>query len=77
VELLFCSQADATQVFKRTGTMPEIAHGMLELSKALYVVLTFAEQGAMLWDRKEWQHEPARPTRNLDRLGGGDALAQA
>ena len=75
VELLFCSQADATRVFKCSGTMQELAQGMLELSKARYIVLTFAEQGAMLWDGKEWQHEPARPTRIIDRLGAGDALA--
>jgi len=75
VEFLFCSQADATRVFNCTGTMKEIAQGMLERSRARYVVLTFAEQGAMLWDGNEWQHEPARPTRIIDRLGAGDALA--
>ena len=75
VELLFCSQADATRLFNCTGTMREIAKGILERSKARYVILTFAEQGAMLWDGKEWQHEPARPTRIIDRLGAGDALA--
>lgn len=75
VELLFCSQADATRIFNCKGTMQEIAHGMLEISKAHYLVVTFAEQGGMLWDGKEWQHEPARPTRIIDRLGAGDALA--
>ena len=75
VELLFCSQADATRVFNCTGTMQEIARGMLEHSDARYIVITFAEQGAMLWDGKEWHHEPAQPTRIIDRLGAGDALA--
>jgi len=55
--------------------MQEIAQEMLEFSKAHYIVITFAEQGAMVWNGKEWQHEPARPTRIIDRLGAGDALA--
>jgi len=75
VELLFCSHADATRVFNCKGTMQEIAQEMLERSRARYIVITFAEQGAMLWNGKEWQHEPARPTRIIDRLGAGDALA--
>lgn len=75
VELLFCSQADAVRLFHCTGSMEEIAQGMLELSQARYVVVTFSEQGALLWNGKEWQHEAARPTRIIDRLGAGDALA--
>jgi 2-dehydro-3-deoxygluconokinase len=75
VELLFCGQADAVRLFHCTGTMQEVAQGILELSKAKHVVLTFADQGALLWNGKEWQHEPARPTRIVDRLGAGDALA--
>jgi 2-dehydro-3-deoxygluconokinase len=39
------------------------------------MVVTFAEQGALLWDGKEWRHEPARSTNIIDRLGAGDALA--
>jgi len=75
VELLFCSQADANRIFNCTGTMQEIAQGLLEIIRARYFVVTFAEHGAMLWDGKEWRHEPARPTRIIDRLGAGDALA--
>jgi 2-dehydro-3-deoxygluconokinase len=75
VELLFCNQTDARRVFNCTGTMQEIAQGMLERSQARHVVITFAEQGAMLWNGKELRHEPARPTRIIDRLGAGDALA--
>ena len=75
VELLFCSQADARRVFGCAGSMQEIAQGMLELSKAEHVIVTFAEQGALLWNGNDWQHEPARPTRIVDRLGAGDALA--
>ena len=75
VEILFCSQADARRIFGCTGSMQEIAQGVLEISKAQHVIVTFAEQGALLWNGKDWQHEPARPTRILDRLGAGDALA--
>lgn len=75
VELLFCSQADARRVFNCTGTIQEIGRGMLELSKARHVIVTFDEEGAWLWNGKEWQHEASRPTQIIDRLGAGDALA--
>jgi 2-dehydro-3-deoxygluconokinase len=75
IELLFCGQADAARLFHCKGSMQEVAHGVLELSKARHVVVTFGEQGALLWNGNEWQHEPARPTRIVDRLGAGDALA--
>jgi 2-dehydro-3-deoxygluconokinase len=75
VELLFCSARDATHLFDCQGTMQEIAQGMLELSHAKYVVITVGEQGALLWDEKEWLYEAARPTQIIDRLGAGDALA--
>jgi 2-dehydro-3-deoxygluconokinase len=75
VELLFCGQVDAARLFHCTGSMQEVAQRILELSKAKHVVLTFADQGALLWNGNEWQHELAHPTRIVDRLGAGDALA--
>jgi 2-dehydro-3-deoxygluconokinase len=75
VELLFCSQADAKRLFNCSGTMQEIAEGMLELSQARQVVITFGREGAMLWDGTRWQHEPAPSVQMVDRLGAGDALA--
>src|SRR5215216_2330062 len=75
VDLLVCSQADARRLFQCTGSMIECAQGLLARSQARIVVVTFAEQGALLWNGQDWQHEPARPTRILDRLGAGDALA--
>jgi 2-dehydro-3-deoxygluconokinase len=75
VEVLFCGQADAKRLFHCTGTMQEIAEGMLALSKAQHVIVSFADQGALLWNGTEWHHESARPTHILDRLGAGDALA--
>ncbi|HJQ14876.1 MAG TPA: sugar kinase [Anaerolineales bacterium] len=74
-ELLFCSQADAARLFHCAGSMQEVAEGVRALSKARHVLVTFGEQGALLWNGTEWQHEPARPTRIVDRLGAGDALA--
>lgn len=74
-ELLFCSQADAIRLFHCSGSNREIATRLHELSRARFVVVTFAEQGALLWDGDQWLHEPARPTRIVDRLGAGDALA--
>jgi 2-dehydro-3-deoxygluconokinase len=75
VELLFCSARDATRLFNCSGTIQEVAQRMLEISQAKYVVITVGEQGALLWDGKEWLHEKARPTQIIDRLGAGDALA--
>ena len=48
---------------------------MLDRSQARYVVVTFGAEGALLWNGKEWQHQPARPVKIMDRLGAGDALA--
>ena len=75
VELLFGSQVDAKRSFGCIGSMQETAQGMLELSKAHRMVLTLGQQGALLWDTKEWQHEPARLARIVERLGAGGALA--
>lgn len=75
VELLFCNQGDAKRVFGCTGSTGEIAQSLLETSKARQVVMSVAEEGALLWDGKGWQQEPARLTRIVDRLGAGDALA--
>jgi 2-dehydro-3-deoxygluconokinase len=75
VELLFCSQADAKRLFHCAGSTQEVAQEMLELSKARYVIVTLAEEGAQLWNGREWIHETARSTQIIDRLGAGDALA--
>lgn len=74
-ELVFCSQADAARLFQCTGSMQEVARGILELTGAKHVIVSFSDQGALLWNGREWLHEKARPTRIVDRLGAGDALA--
>jgi 2-dehydro-3-deoxygluconokinase len=75
VEILFCSQTDAQRLFDCHGTMREVAQCLLDLSRARCVVVSFGDQGALLGNGNEWQHEPARSTRIVDRLGAGDALA--
>lgn len=75
VELLFCSAVDAARLFGCTGSMQEVAQAMRQHSAANAVVVTFGDQGALLWDGKTWLHEAARPTQIIDRLGAGDALA--
>lgn len=75
VEILFCSQIDAMRIFGCKGEMQQIAAGMLEISHAKHAVITFGEQGVLLWNGKEWIHQPSRPTKIIDRLGAGDALA--
>jgi 2-dehydro-3-deoxygluconokinase len=75
VEILFCSQLDARRLFGCSGDMQAIGAGMLEISHARHVAITFGEQGALLWNGKEWIHEAARPTKMIDRLGSGDAFA--
>jgi 2-dehydro-3-deoxygluconokinase len=75
VELLFCSARDATHLFDCRGTIQEVAQRMSEISHAKSIVITNSDEGALLWDGKEWLYEPARPTQIIDRLGAGDALA--
>lgn len=75
VELLFCSQADASRLFHATGSMQEVVQRISAISHARTVIVTFADQGALLWKDKKGHHEPAVPTRIVDRLGAGDALA--
>jgi 2-dehydro-3-deoxygluconokinase len=75
VELLFCSANDATHIFNCKGSNQEIAQALLEISHAKYIVITIGEQGALLWNGREWLHEPTRTTQIIDRLGAGDALA--
>jgi 2-dehydro-3-deoxygluconokinase len=76
VELLFCSAVDAARLFGfQAGSMQEVAQSMRERSAANTVVVTFGDQGVLLWDGKTQLHEAARPTQIVDRLGAGDALA--
>jgi len=75
IEVLFCSANDAKRLFNCKGSDLEISQRMLEISQAKYVVITISEQGALLWNGKEWLREPARATQIIDRLGAGDALA--
>ena len=75
IELLFCSSGDAARLFNCKGSDLEISQQMLNISHAKYVVITIGDQGALLWNGKEWLRESARATQIIDRLGAGDALA--
>ena len=75
LELLFCSLTDAQRLFHYQGSNQEVAEQLLTHSRARYLVLTIGEQGALLWNGKEWCHEPSRATQVIDRLRAGDALA--
>lgn len=75
VDLLFCSAIDAARLFGCTGSMQEVAQSMRERSAANTVVVTFGDQGALLWNGNTSLHQTARPTQIIDRLGAGDALA--
>jgi 2-dehydro-3-deoxygluconokinase len=75
VELLFCSRLDAERLFGCKGSHSEVAQAMLQRSSARHVIISIGREGALLWNGKEWLHEPARPTQIMDRLGAGDALA--
>ena len=74
-EILFCSQRDATRLFDFDGSREEIAQELLTHNGAKYIVITLAENGVFLWDGKDAIYEAARPTKIIDRLGAGDALA--
>jgi 2-dehydro-3-deoxygluconokinase len=74
-DLVFCSQADATRLFGCTGSMQETAQLLLDQIQVPALVTSFGADGALCWDGAGWQHEPARQTRIIDRLGAGDALA--
>lgn len=75
VELLFCGQSDARQLFDCTGSPEQIVQGLTERSNAHHIVVTLGDGGVVAWDGAEYWHEPALPVQIVDRLGAGDALA--
>lgn len=75
VELLQCSGLDARRVFGLTGTPEAILHGMIDLSGARRVAVTFGAEGLLAWDGERVLRQPAVPVTIVDRLGAGDALA--
>lgn len=74
-DLVFCSQSDATRLFGCTGSMQETAQKLLSQIQVPALVTSFGAEGVLCWDGISWQHEPARQTQIIDRLGAGDALA--
>lgn len=75
VTLLFCSFADAQQIFGLDGTPEERAERLRALSGAQCVILTLQGEGVIASEGKAILRAPAQPAHILDRLGAGDALA--
>lgn len=74
-DLLFCKADDAVRLFGAAGTPAQMLEHMRQVASARQVVLTLGAQGVLGTDGASVWHEPAVPTRILDRLGAGDALA--
>jgi 2-dehydro-3-deoxygluconokinase len=55
--------------------MQETAQQLLDQIQVPALVTSFGAEGVLCWDGTSWQHEPARQTQIIDRLGAGDALA--
>lgn len=75
VEILFCSRLDAERVFGLSGSPQEIVEELSALSNATHVVVTLGDLGVVAKIGGTFIHQPSLPTRILDRLGAGDALA--
>lgn len=75
VDLLFCKAADAMRLFGAAGTPAQMLEHLWQTAGARRVVLTLGAEGVLGTDGTNVWHEPAVPTRILDRLGAGDALA--
>ncbi len=75
VELIFCSARDALRLFGIDGTPAQLVEGLRKLSHARHIVATLGEHGAVAWDGEQMLRESVPPTRILDRIGAGDALA--
>lgn len=75
VELLFCRQSDAKELFDLDGSPDEVARALARKSGANLVVVTLGEDGALAWDGEQLYEERALAVQVLDRLGAGDAFA--
>lgn len=75
VEILFCRDADAREVFGVRGSTREAAEQLKRITGARKIVLSAGAAGATALDGEEWFEEAAREVNILDRIGAGDALA--
>lgn len=74
-EILFCAERDAAVLWSLSGEPAETCLALHEMCGARTVLLTVGGEGAYLWRHGQMQHEAARSTEVVDRIGAGDALA--
>lgn len=75
VDLLFCSEMDARQLFGCSGDERQVLAGLQSLTRASAVVVTRADAGAIALDDGAFRQQPAVASKMVDRLGAGDAFA--
>jgi len=75
IDLLFCGQADAFQIFGISGTPEQIVNRVADKSRAKNIVVTLGGKGVIAWDGQTYHYAKAIPVQIIDRLGAGDALA--
>jgi 2-dehydro-3-deoxygluconokinase len=73
--LLFCSAADARQVFGLGGEPGEMIANLAAMTSIEKVVMSTGETGAIAWAENQTFTQPAFPVTIVDRIGAGDALA--
>jgi len=75
VDLLFCSQRDAINLFGCAGTPEELIMQLATQTEARHIVVSLAAEGVIGWDGKHIYRQAAPPVQMVDRIGAGDALA--
>jgi len=75
VDLLFCTEEDAREVFGLQGDAPALAPRLREHAGAAAAVVTAGPSGAWLSDHGGIVHEPAILGPEVDPIGRGDAFA--
>jgi 2-dehydro-3-deoxygluconokinase len=75
IEILFCSERDAIQLFNCEGSPETVLDALAKLSRAHTIVLTLGSRGALVCDGKQVLRQPALPVHVIDRFGAGDAFA--
>ncbi len=75
VDLLFCSQRDAANVFGCAGEAEQAARQLRNLTGARAVVMSLGAEGVLALSGETVAYAHARPVVLIDRMGAGDALA--
>ena len=75
VDLLFCSQRDAIDIFGCEGEPHAMAQQLQRLTDAGGVVMSLGAGGVIGIQGDQFIHCPSRQVTVLDRIGAGDAMA--